>query len=53
MAGGGDRRDPLTGAAWILYTDELQEMPFDFGYVRMVDVKGKGPTPARFLLGRS
>ena len=36
-----------------VYTDELQEMPFDFGYVRMVDGRARGPTPARFLLGRS
>ncbi|MGZ8602741.1 MAG: adenylate/guanylate cyclase domain-containing protein, partial [Actinomycetota bacterium] len=26
----------LTGAAWIVYTDEQQEMPFDFGYVGLI-----------------
>ncbi len=26
----------LTGAGWIVYTDELQEMPFDFGYVGLI-----------------
>ena len=26
----------LSGAAWIVYTDQLEEMPFDFGYVGLI-----------------
>ena len=33
-------------------TAEHLEVAYRLGPERMIDLKGKGPTPARFLLGR-